>query len=184
MEPAYGLAPEDLLSAQISFFSMLTPRGLMTMTEAYEVEAEGIRYTPKTGQAAVDGLLRMVVSEQVMNGLRALGPRAKLVADTLDELAQALKQAETGRADVKNWAAAAMEAERDGNPYRAAVAIRMAAEAWGTPDQSRFADVHGLRVQAWECTRIGDRMGAAYFEAYAVRILEDMRMEWEGKTHG
>lgn len=169
---ADGLAPEDLLAAQVRLFSLLSPQGLRAMTAKHEVTAEGIRYTPDTGNAGVDGLLRMVVSADVIDALRRLGPAVSEVADTLDAHARAWRMAGPGRAEAQGWEQVAWMAEMEQNHDAGARAMEKAATAWETADQSGIAVAHAWRCAAGHLRDAGQFDRAAQVYERAARIYE------------
>lgn len=160
-DPVDGLAKEDLHAAQTRFFSLLSPQGIKAVTAAYELAAEGIRYSPDTGHAVVNGLLRMVVSEEVISALRALGPAASQVAETLDEHAQVWRDVEPARNRAKQLAATSMQAERDGDRHRAATDMKESAFFWSFADHSDVSMAQALHLAARQLSSVCEHRRAA-----------------------
>lgn len=173
VNPIDGLAAKDLHAAQVRLFSLLSPEGLEALTASYEVAAEGIRYTPDSCHAEVNGLLRMVVAGQVISGLRELGPAANLVADTLDKHALAWREAEPARVEAENLVAASKRAKQAGMLSHAAAAIQKSAEAWEVADQSKVAMANALHRAAWQWAKLGELAAAARLGDQAASLFEN-----------
>lgn len=174
---AMELGEDALVNAQAAFFSLLSPLGCQFMTAKYQGEPGGMCYTPKTGNADVDELLRMVVPEEVISALRELGPDTNEIADTLEKHAQSWNSVQQSRESAARWKEQATAKCTTGDFDMAAVALRNAAAAWKAGDRPVMAAIaYDAAASNWHSAM--EKWKVDYY-ARAGQSSEDAAVLWE-----
>lgn len=168
--PVSGLRPADALAAQVSLFSVLSPLGLQALTARPEVVGDGIRYTPDTGDAEADKLLRMVVTQELVSALRALPGSSGDAAELLETHARAWRQAEPLREAASRLEDEGWKARRTRNYGDAARTLERAAMMWRSADQSGLETARALGAASLNWSEIDAFARAASADVEAAKI--------------
>lgn len=166
--PGFGL--DNLRAAQAHLFAVLSPEGMQAITEEHEVGPGGILYMPRTGNAELDDLIRMVVDENVIRMLRDLSNGSCEAADILQAHAEAWRNRAPIREEAKRLEGEGWLAAHTGDFYTAAIAMEKSAIAWAYADDSQCAAARALSIAASHWIRVREVDRAALVDKKAAKI--------------